>query len=250
MKRNIVDFHSHILPGIDDGSDSLEMSLAMLIRSRKQGIKQMVATPHFYAWNDTPGQFLARRAEAEARLREAMAEETGMPQLTMAAEVAFYPGMSGSDALQSLCIGQSKYILVELPVTPWYDSVYQELQGIWDCQGIVPVIAHIDRCLEPFRTERLMRRLEELPVLIQANAEFFLQKSTARTAMRLLRKGRIHLLGSDCHNLSSRAPNLGRAVEEIQRKLGSDALAWIADHQQDILSSDQIQSPSYAGAYI
>ncbi|MBR2489961.1 MAG: capsular polysaccharide biosynthesis protein [Ruminiclostridium sp.] len=250
MKASVIDFHSHILPGIDDGSDSVEMSLAMLMRSRKQGIGHVVATPHFYARHDTPEAFLARRARAEARLRQAMAGEAGMPRLTMGAEVAFYPGMSGSDALGSLCIGQSRYILVELPGTPWYNSIYEELQAIWDRQGLVPVIAHVDRYLEPFRTERLMGKLEDLPVLIQANAEFFLRRSTARTAFRLLRNGRIHLLGSDCHNLSSRAPNLGQAVEEIRWKLGREALAWIAEHQREILSADKENDPSYAGAYV
>ena len=250
MKTNIVDFHSHVLPGIDDGSDSLEMSLAMLMRSGKQGIRHVVATPHFYARHDTPEAFLTRRSRAEARLREVMAGKQGMPDLTMGAEVAFYPGMSGSSALPSLCLGQSKYILVELPGTPWYNSIYEELQAIWDRQGLIPVIAHVDRYLEPFRTERLMRKLENLPVLIQSNAEFFLQKRTARTAFRLLRNGRIHLLGSDCHNLSSRAPNLGQAVEEIRRKLGREALAWITEHQQDILPAAKHETPSYAGAYV
>jgi len=250
MRRSIVDFHSHVLPGIDDGSDSVEMSLAMLKKSARQGIGHVVATPHFYAWDDTPERFLARRTRAEARLREAMAGEPGMPALTMGAEVAFYPGMSGSGTLPSLCIGKSKYILVELPGTPWYNSVYEELRAIWDRQGLIPVIAHVDRYLEPLRTERLMRQLEELPVLIQANAEFFLQKGTARTAIRLLRKGRIHLLGSDCHNLSSRAPQLGQAVREIHRKLGDDALGWILEHQQEILPAGKFADPSYAGAYV
>lgn len=246
----IIDFHSHVLPGIDDGSDSVEMSLTMLKQLVGQGIGRVVATPHFYAWNDSPERFLARRAEAEGRLRDAMAGEDGMPELLLGAEVAYYPGMSTSEMLKSLCIGKSQYILVELPGTPWYNSVYEELQAIWDRQGLIPVIAHVDRYLEPFRTERLMKRLEELPVLIQANASFFLQKSTVRTSIRLLRNGRIHLLGSDCHNLTSRAPQLGQAVEEIRRRLGDDALTWIMEHQQDILPASKYVDPSYAGAYV
>ena len=252
MKTKIVDFHSHVLPEIDDGSQSVDMSLTMLKKEAEQGIHTVVATPHFYAWNDSPERFLARRDDAETRLRDAMVGENDMPELYMGAEVAFYPGMSGTDALQSLCIGKSKYILVELPGTPWYNSVYEELQAIWDRQGLIPVIAHVDRYLEPFRIERLMRKLEDLPVLIQANASFFLQKSTVRTAVRLLRSGRIHLLGSDCHNLSSRAPQLGHAVEEIHQRLGDGALGWILEHQQDIFpaSTSKCVDPLYAGAYV
>ena len=67
-----VDFHSHILPSIDDGSRSVEESIGMLRAMAKQGITHVVATPHFYPQHDTPERFLKRRAEAEAALREAM----------------------------------------------------------------------------------------------------------------------------------------------------------------------------------
>ena len=78
-----TDFHSHILPGIDDGSDSLETSLAMLRMEAEQGISRVVATPHFYPRYDSPEHFLKRRAEAEAVLREAMRKEPGLPELSI-----------------------------------------------------------------------------------------------------------------------------------------------------------------------
>lgn len=231
----VIDFHSHILPQIDDGSESVEMSLAMLRKEAAQGINYVVATPHFYAWHDSPERFLRRRADAEARLREAMADCEDLPDICLGAEVAYYAGMSGSKELRSLCIGDSRYIMVELPTPPWYDSIYEELRAIRDRQGLIPVLAHIDRYLEPFKTKRMMRKLEELPVLVQANASFFLQRSTARVSIRLLQEGRIHLLGSDCHNLTTRPPLLGKAVAEIERRLGEDAMAWIIEHQEMVL---------------
>ena len=66
----IIDFHSHILPGIDDGSRSVEESIALLQKEAEQGISHVVATPHFYPQLDTPERFLKRRAEAEAALRD------------------------------------------------------------------------------------------------------------------------------------------------------------------------------------
>ena len=72
-----VDFHSHILPGIDDGSKSVEESLAMLRMAGEQGIECVVATPHFYPRYDSPKKFLARRAEAEAQLRD-LRQENGI----------------------------------------------------------------------------------------------------------------------------------------------------------------------------
>ena len=60
----IIDFHSHVLPGIDDGSKSVEQSIAMLKREAEQGITHVVATPHFYPQEDRPEKFLRRREKA------------------------------------------------------------------------------------------------------------------------------------------------------------------------------------------
>ena len=83
----IIDFHSHILPEIDDGSASVEQSIEMLRMEAEQGIGHVIATPHFYAKYDTPKNFLEKRNEAEARLREEMAKHEGLPHLSVGAEV-------------------------------------------------------------------------------------------------------------------------------------------------------------------
>ena len=102
--NGIIDFHTHILPEVDDGSDSLETSIAMLRAEASQGIRRVVATPHFYAQHDTPERFLARRTEAELRLREEMAKHPGLPELSIGAEVYYFPGVSNSDILSALTI--------------------------------------------------------------------------------------------------------------------------------------------------
>lgn len=231
----ITDFHTHVLPQIDDGSSSVEESLKMLQKAAEQGIERVVATPHFYEQSDSPERFLARRTEAENRLREAMARHGNMPELVIGAEVYFFHGMSDSDILQRLTIGEKECILIEMPVSPWSEKMYGELDGIRHKQGLQPILAHIDRYVSPFRTHGIIKRLEEMPVAVQANAEFFLQKSTRRMAIRLLREDRIHLLGSDCHNLRSRVPNLGDALQMIRDQLGEKAIDRINWYGQDLL---------------
>jgi len=216
----IIDMHSHILPGIDDGSRSVEESLALLRLAGTQGIGCVAATPHFYPRYDSPKKFLARRAEAEAQLREALAKEAGLPEVITGAEVYFFRGMSQSEFLPELTIGEKRCILIEMPPAPWSEDIYRELEAIWDKWGITPVVAHIDRYIGPFRTYGIPKRLSQLPVLVQANAGFFLEKATAGMAMRMLKADQIQLLGSDCHNLTSRKPNLGPAMERIRQKLG------------------------------
>lgn len=239
----VTDFHSHILPGIDDGSASLEESIAMLRMEAEQGIGHVIATPHFYPQYDTPEHFLQKRERAEAWLREEMAHHNGLPEVILGAEVYFFHGMSESDLLSRLTIGKKRCILIEMPPAPWTEEMYRELEAIWSRRGIVPMIAHIDRYIRPMRTYGILRRLAETPVLVQANADFFLEKATAGMAMRMLRADQIHLLGSDCHNMSSRQPNLGAAVERIRRKLGEDAIERIRGYESKVLDAERKPYP-------
>ena len=119
----VIDFHSHILPGIDDGSKNVEESLQMLRMMAKQGITHVVATPHFYPQHDTPERFLRRRAEAEAALREAMAGENDLPELSIGAEVYYFRGISDSNAIKELTVDHKKCILIEMPSAPWTQTM-------------------------------------------------------------------------------------------------------------------------------
>ncbi len=215
-----VDFHSHILPGIDDGSRFVEESLSLLRLEKEQGIDRVVATPHFYPNYDSPERFFARRNQAEKLIREAMAKEPGSPEVIVGAEVYFFRGMSQSELLPELTIGGKGCILIEMPPAPWSEDIDRELENIWVKWGITPIVAHIDRYIRPFRTYGIPKRLSRLPVLVQANADFFLEKATAGMALRMLKAEQIQLLGSDCHNLTSRRPNLGPALTRIRQRLG------------------------------
>lgn len=219
-----VDFHSHILPGIDDGCKTVEQSLELLRQEAAHGITDVVLTPHFYPFRESPDQFLARRDESEQLLRRALEGQGDLPRLYVGAEVFFFRGMSQSEQLQKLAVRDTRAILVEMPPAPWEEGMFRELEEIWDKWGITPIIAHIDRYIGPFRTYGIPRRLSQLPVLVQANADFFLEKATASMALRMLKKDQIQLLGSDCHNLTSRKPDLGPALERIRRKLGDGIL--------------------------
>ena len=225
--KSVVDFHSHILPGVDDGAASVEESISLLQMEKQQGIDLVVATPHFYAQHDTPEKFLRRRARAEEVLREEMSRYSDLPEIKIGAEVYFYRGISDSDAITELTIDSKRCILIEMPVSPWTDSMYRELEDLYVKRGLTPIIAHVDRYLGRFRTFGIPKRLSELPVLVQANAEFFLNQSTSAMAMRMLKRDQIQLLGTDCHNLGSRKPNLGEAVELINRRLGAGAIEQI-----------------------
>ena len=118
--------------------------------------------------------------------------------------------------------------------TPWSEYAYRELEELAARRRLTPIVAHVERYIRPLRTFGIPQRLEQMPVMVQANAEFFLRRSTQAMALRMLKQGRIHLLGSDCHNMQSRMPNLQQATRQIERKLGSGALEWIAACQREM----------------
>lgn len=214
----IADMHTHVLPGIDDGSPDVGVSLEMLRTMEGQQIRRVAATPHFYAAHDTPERFLRRREEA---LR-ALGPVEGL-ELRLGAEVHYFEGISDCDALEDLAIEGTGLLLVEMPGTPWPERSFDALLEIRRKRGLIPVIAHIDRYITPLRSYGIPERLARLPVLVQLNSGALLRRSTRAMALRLIRQGRVHLLGSDCHGMEHRKPDLAQAWKIIGDKLGRSA---------------------------
>ncbi|MBR2555540.1 MAG: hypothetical protein IKE94_11825 [Aeriscardovia sp.] len=222
----MFDVHCHILPGIDDGSKNVEMSLEMLNLEVQQGIEGVVFTPHFYADMNDPAKFLSKREKALQELETNLEKIQNYPKYTVGAEVHYFRGMSRSDDLEKLCIGNSDFILIEMPFRDWQSVFIDEIEEISTVLGLRVIIAHIERYLD--QDKKLVKRLLNNPeLLIQCNAEFFIEKKTASKAIKMLKSGRIDLLGSDSHNLDTRRPNLAEAIEIIQKKDKKGALDHI-----------------------
>ena len=221
----MIDIHSHFLPGIDDGSDSVRTSLSMLRESRRQNVDLIVATPHFYADEDDPESFLSRRSDACVRLQAAMAsiQET-FPRILLGAEIMYFPGMSVADELYELRLGGAPLLLIEPPMISWTDSMLDEIELTGRNLHCIPMIAHVDRYMYMLRDNSLIERLEERRLLTQVNASFFIRAMSRAFALELLRDDRIHFIGSDCHNMGERAPNMGTAAEIIAENGEADKL--------------------------
>ena len=143
----LVDFHTHILPCMDDGSDGVETSLKMLRFEREQSIDTVVVTPHFYPDNERPEQFLERRRKSWELLRGAVETDSELPDIMIGAEVRFFEGISDCEYLASLAIEGTDYILVEMPMTKWSERMLTELSEIGQKQGHV-LQGLILRCIE------------------------------------------------------------------------------------------------------
>ena len=213
----MIDYHCHILPRMDDGPDLLSESMDILRRSREQGVEVMVSTSHFYADEDYPESFLERRNDAFLRLREEMLWDAEIyPLIVLGAEVLYFPGISQAQGIEKLTIGSGRTILVEPPMAPWSDAMLDEIVELGENLHSRPVVAHVDRYMRMLKDKHLLDRVLERNLLVQVNASWFLDPGTVKSAVRSLKQGKIHLIGSDCHNLLSRSPNLGQARQQAK----------------------------------
>lgn len=227
----MLDFHTHILPGVDDGSRSVDESLQMLERMQKQGIETVVATPHFYANDESVDEFLARR---EAALQSLAGRNEESPDILLGAEVRYYEGISRMPDLKKLRIEGSRLLLLEMPFRPWTEYAVKEVIDI-ACQGrIIPVIAHVERYLF-LQKKGVATRLLESGVLFQANSSFLMGWRQRRRAMGMIQKGQIHFIGSDCHNLTDRPPNAAEAFSLIEKRLGKSFATAMIDYERELL---------------
>ncbi len=231
----ITDFHSHVLPDVDDGSRSVQQSLAMLSKMAQQGISRVVATPHFYLHHEDPDRFFRRRKQSYEALLPHLSADSTLPELILGAEVYYFTGISESELIPKLTIGNSRCVMVEMPLGRWTEGMLRELEAMEANLGITPVIAHIDRYIFGLENRHLPEILEGLPVYVQANAAPFLSWKSRQRMLSLLKKGQIQLLGSDCHDLSQRPPNLSEAVDIIVKYLGKDAVLQIRDFENLLL---------------
>jgi protein-tyrosine phosphatase len=229
----IIDMHCHILPGVDDGARDVETSLAMLEASRAQGVQYMVATPHFYATRDRVDTFLDRRREAWETLKFRMGAD--YPGIVLGAEVAFFRGISRAERLEALKIEGTDCLLLEMPFRPWSEDDVDEVSEILEKHGYTIILAHIERYLAMRGNADYIGNLLELPVLAQINAESLLDWRQRGKLIKMVRNGQVHLLGSDCHGIHHRPPNLGEGREILRKKTGTEYLDRLDRRSEELL---------------
>ena len=226
----MLDIHSHVLPKMDDGSKSTEMSIEMLKASKEQGVTTLVSTSHFYATREDPEAFLHRRRHAAKKI-EAAAEELGI-QIWYGAEVLYYPGIAQSEEIRSLAIEGTSLILIEMPFVSWSEKIFDELQIFQNYSGLQVVLAHVER-YRSIQSRAIYEELFAQPFYFQMNAEAFSSFSTRRLAMKLIERDRLHFLGTDCHNTTSRPPNMDAAKKAIEKKLSPAAWDTLTRQMED-----------------
>lgn len=223
--NNLAETHCHILPGIDDGSPDIETSLKMIRKLQAQGAKAIILTPHYYSDSISLNDFLERRDRAFRELENALPE--GSPRLIPAAEVYISQYLFSNERLERIAIGNSGYALIEHPFSSSFSTgTYDRLLSLqYEC-GIKPILAHIERYPPLMENEDLLDEYIDAGCLVQVNISSFADASRhiRKKLFHYLETGRIHLVGSDCHNLTTRSPEYEKGVSEIIKRCSEEAI--------------------------
>ena len=230
----MIDLHTHILPGMDDGARDVETGIAMLRAQREQGVQGVALTPHFYRDEERPERFFARRREAWMRFQDHLdtAQEV-LPDLVLGAEVTWVPGLSRWDGLGHYCLGNSRYFLLELPDSPWRSAMLDEVYALAGSGEVIPVIAHLDRY---FRTQKAdhLEQLMKMGIPLQISVRPMLRVMERFKLSRRIRGNFNCLLISDCHNLTDRPPNLSQGMARVEKSLGADYAGQMVENSRRI----------------
>lgn len=235
----LYDMHSHILPGIDDGAKTIEDSVTLLNALRKQGVKNVCFTPHFYTNEVSVGSFLAGRDEAFERLKPHIPE--GM-KVTAGAEVYICKFIFNGDDFSDVCFGKSKYILTEHS----YDAKFTEhtmsyFTRLIEDYRMTPIMPHFERYDTLVENPSVLRELQNMGVIIQTNVGTYSKNAPffqKRKFIKYIKEGLVDILGSDTHSLKHNSPyNFQEALDYISDKCGYSVVEEMMDRSRMIFNS-------------
>ena len=239
----MIDLHSHILPGLDDGAQTMDEALEMARIAERDGIKKIVATPHLFR-NNFIHKDLGIIEKKREELSQALKKNNIHVEVFAGAEV--HISHSLIDEIKknrnSLVINQSSYMFVEFSSEHVFSGVknlFFELMS----EGITPIIAHPERNSVFIRNPSLLYELVEMEALCQANSGSFSGLYGSRTqeaVYHFLELGLFHFIASDCHNTRSITPRLSEALAKATAIVGAKkANALVRENPKAVLDNDQ-----------
>lgn len=131
-------------------------------------------------------------------------------------------------------------MLLEMPFVTWSNSVVQEVRDLIEKRHFHIILAHIERFLQIPGNKPYVRQILELPVTVQVNAATLLDFRQKGKMLKMFKKGQVHIIGSDCHGMHHRVPNLWLGREVLEKKLGHEFLENMDSYGTKLLKEHQI----------
>lgn len=210
-----IDFHAHILPGLDHGCKNIEEAKQQLELAKKARVTCIVATSHFYPHSESVASFLSRREEAYQAMKQ-LAQEAGI-QVKLAAEVLLCEGMENMEDLDKLCVSNTNTMLLELPQNgEWSTGLQESLIHIQTDKNIRVLLAHVERY-----PKKKMLELMDQGFRVQMNGDYIASFKSKSLLKQAIKKQLLYGIGSDIHGVKKGY----RAYHKAIKKLGKEVPA-------------------------
>lgn len=237
----MIDLHCHIIPGFDDGANSVEAALGMARMAVQDGIRYVAATPHHLN-----GRYINEASLIGPAVERLNAElqAHGIPLHVAAGQEIRYVKRvwSDLDTGNFAALNGSRYLLIELPASHVPEELSEFVYEL-GVSGYVPVIAHPERNAELADDPAKLAGLVRLGALGQVTAQSLLGgfgRGVQRSAVAMCRMDAIHIVASDAHDTRRRPFGLSAAYSWIERRLGADTADYYKMNAQAIWSNDDV----------
>lgn len=221
--ETIIDMHSHILPGVDDGSDSLETSYRMLEIASENGISQIILTPHNKpAHRNVPPHRIVERMK---QLHDELDARQINIKLYPGSELYYRDGLTEElEDGEAMTLAGSHYVLTEFGPGAEYEYIRN---GIYSLQmhGYRPILAHVERYRNIYLKPERVTELAKMGCYIQVNAGSIMGTfgfAARQFTKKLLKQQMVTFIASDAHDTGRRAPHLADCADYVAKKFGKD----------------------------
>lgn len=240
--EHFMDMHCHCLPGIDDGAKTMEESLQMLKQAYADGIRTVIATPHYHhRRGHAPKEVILEKVQ---QVQEAISKTCPDLKIYAGNELHYSSSLPERIADEEVCtMAGSRYVLIEFAPEVEYKDMRNALRRI-QTQGAWPILAHIERYFCLVKKPALAEELADMEVYLQVNADGVLgnygrkEKSLIK---KMFAKGLISFVATDAHDTEHRKQVLSEAAAYITKKFGEDVAEQVFfTNQQKVVNNSII----------
>lgn len=233
----MIDIHTHVLPHIDDGAKDAKEALKMIDFMQLQQVRIAVCTPHFDPAKNSMEDFIAKRKKALSYINN-----SGVVLLP-GSETMYHDLIYQYSEMDHICINNTNYLLLELPyVNHWGDRDLECIEKLMNVFRIIPVIAHMERYNYLWKNRKNIKRLINLGCVMQINTKAIIDSKLRKTALRYIKEGLADVIGSDCHDMSQRHPNLKEAFDIIEKEIGIFYCDLLRQNAGSIINGNKIRN--------